>query len=141
MPTTVPIDGYFFVVPRWESAVMAEVMLRPVHDEDLDTIFEHTRDPDSVRMAAFTHKDPDDRAAFDAHWARIRARPDVTLRAIVADGTLAGTISSFVLEGDTEAASRFRDRGHRHRVRERPRQGDRGDRPAALLGPSDRRCI
>jgi RimJ/RimL family protein N-acetyltransferase len=103
MPTTVPIDGHpVFVIPVWQGVAMTEVVLRPVRDEDLDAIFEQMRDPDSVRMAAFTHEDPDDRAAFDAHMARIRARPDVTLRAIVADGVLAGTISSFVLEGETE---------------------------------------
>jgi RimJ/RimL family protein N-acetyltransferase len=53
-------------------------------------------------MAAFTHRDPDDRAAFDAHRARVGAAPGVTERAIIADGVLAGTIASFVMEGDTE---------------------------------------
>jgi RimJ/RimL family protein N-acetyltransferase len=92
----------FFVVPLWESVAMTEVVLRPVLDEDSDAIFEQMRDPDSVRMAAFTHRDPDDRAAFDEHRARVRASPGVTERAIIADGVLAGTIASFVMEGDTE---------------------------------------
>ncbi|MFD0202510.1 MULTISPECIES: GNAT family N-acetyltransferase [Saccharothrix] len=81
---------------------MAEVALRPVEDADLDALFEQMRDPESVRMAAFTAKDPDDRAAFDAHMAKIRAAPDITLRAVTLDGRLVGTISSFVVEGDTE---------------------------------------
>jgi RimJ/RimL family protein N-acetyltransferase len=81
---------------------MTEVTLRPVEDADLDAIFEHRRDPEAVRMAAFTAADPSDRAAFDEHMRRVRARPDVTLRAIVVDGVLAGTVSSFVIEGDTE---------------------------------------
>jgi RimJ/RimL family protein N-acetyltransferase len=81
---------------------MPEVTLRPMRDEDLDAVFDQMRDPLSVRMAAFTHKDPDDRAAFDAHMARVRAGPDITHRVIVADGVLAGTIASFVIEGDTE---------------------------------------
>lgn len=81
---------------------MAEVALRPVEDADLDALFEQMRDPESVRMAAFTTKDPDDRAAFDAHMAKLRAAPDITLRAVTHDGHFVGTISSFVMDGDTE---------------------------------------
>ncbi|WP_370946543.1 GNAT family N-acetyltransferase [Amycolatopsis sp. cg5] len=81
---------------------MAEVALRPLEDADLDAVFEQMRDPESVRMAAFTAKDPDDRAAFDAHMAKVRAAPDVTNRAVTLDGRFAGTIAAFVVEGDTE---------------------------------------
>jgi RimJ/RimL family protein N-acetyltransferase len=80
----------------------AEVRLRPVEDSDLDAFFEQMRDPESVRMAAFTAKDPDDRAAFDAHTARNRASPTGVMRAITVDGRLVGSIASFVIEGDTE---------------------------------------
>ncbi|QQQ78212.1 GNAT family N-acetyltransferase [Saccharothrix sp. 6-C] len=81
---------------------MAEVALRPVRDADLDALFEQMRDPESVRMAAFTAEDPDDREAFDLHLAKIRAAHDTTLRAVTLDGRLVGSISSFVVEGDTE---------------------------------------
>lgn len=80
----------------------AEVALRPIDDGDLDALFGQMRDPESVRMAAFTGPDPDDRAAFDAHMAKVRAAPDVTVRAVVHNGRLVGSISSFVMEGDTE---------------------------------------
>ncbi|GAA1350681.1 GNAT family N-acetyltransferase [Saccharothrix algeriensis] len=81
---------------------MGEVALRSVEDSDLDALFEQMRDPESVRMAAFTAEDPDDREAFDAHMAKVRASPDVTLRAVTRDGLLVGSISGFVVEGDTE---------------------------------------
>ncbi|MDT7786517.1 MAG: hypothetical protein QOF58_4936 [Pseudonocardiales bacterium] len=81
---------------------MRDVTLREVEDADLDTVFEFMRDPESVWMAAFTAKDPDDREAFDAHWRKILARPDTTNRVIVADGRVVGTIASFEMEGDTE---------------------------------------
>ena len=81
---------------------MSVVALRPVEDSDLDAVFHQMRDPESVRMAAFTAEDPDDRGRFDAHLARVRDSPDVTLRAVTCDGLLVGTISSFVVEGDTE---------------------------------------
>ena len=81
---------------------MAEVALRPLDDSDLDALFEFMRDPESVRMAAFTAEDPDDRRAFDAHMARVRTSPGVVLRAVTLDGALVGTTSSFVVDGDTE---------------------------------------
>ncbi|MEU6854157.1 GNAT family N-acetyltransferase [Actinacidiphila alni] len=61
-----------------------DVILREIRDSDLPVFFAHGQDPESVRMAAFTHEDPADRAAFDAHWARIRALPDVLNRTVVA---------------------------------------------------------
>ena len=81
---------------------MAVVALRPVEDEDLDALFQQMRDPEGVRMAAFTPEDPDDREAFDAHIARVRSAPDTTLRAVIRDGRLAGSIASFPLGGQTE---------------------------------------
>src|SRR4029453_9968193 len=81
---------------------MAPVALRKVEDADLDLIFAQMRDPEAVRMAAFTADDPDDRAGVDAHMIRLRTAPDITLRAIMDDGQLVGTIASFVAEGDTE---------------------------------------
>jgi RimJ/RimL family protein N-acetyltransferase len=81
---------------------MAEVALRPIEDSDLDALFEQMRDPESVRMAAFTTKDPDDRAAFEIHMAKVRTSPEVTTLAVTADGRLVGTIACFVVDGDTE---------------------------------------
>ena len=81
---------------------MAVVELRPVGDEDLDALFEQMRDPDGVRMAAFTPEDPDDRDAFDAHMSRVRSSPDITMRAVICDGHLAGSIASFPAGGQTE---------------------------------------
>ncbi|MGW7361686.1 GNAT family N-acetyltransferase [Streptomyces sp. NPDC054802] len=65
------------------------VVLREVRDSDLPVFFRHMSDPESNRMAAFTSEDPTDRAAFDAHWARIRAS-DAVIRTVVADGSVVG---------------------------------------------------
>ncbi|GAA2371830.1 GNAT family N-acetyltransferase [Dactylosporangium salmoneum] len=81
---------------------IGEVALRPVDDSDLDALFEQMRDPESVRMAAFVARNPDDRPAFDAHMAKIRASPEVTIRAVTVDGRLAGTVGSFAVDGETE---------------------------------------
>ena len=81
---------------------MAEVALRPVEEADLEALFAQNRDPESVKMAAFTGRDPDDREAFDAHMARLRASPDITLRVVTLDGHLVGSVAGFVMDGDTE---------------------------------------
>jgi RimJ/RimL family protein N-acetyltransferase len=81
---------------------VAAIALRPVEDADLDALFEQQRDPEAVRMAAFTAKDPDDREAFDAHLAKVRFSDGITHRAVTRDGVLVGSIAAFVMEGDTE---------------------------------------
>jgi RimJ/RimL family protein N-acetyltransferase len=81
---------------------MATIQLRSVTDSDLDAVFAQMRNPESVRMAAFTVEEPDDRQAFDTHIDTLRTAPDVTLRARTSDNELAGTISSFTLEGVAE---------------------------------------
>ena len=81
---------------------MATVELREVEGADSDAVFAQMRDPEAVRMAAFTADDPDDRAAFDRHLTRLRTDPDITLRAITEDGHLVGTIASFRVGADTE---------------------------------------
>jgi RimJ/RimL family protein N-acetyltransferase len=73
-----------------------EVQLREVAQSDLPIFFEHQRDPLAVHMAAFTAPNPNDRAAFNAHWGRILAGPSVTIQTIVVDGQVAGSVSSYM---------------------------------------------
>jgi RimJ/RimL family protein N-acetyltransferase len=86
-------------------AGMAEpVMLRSVAAADFDVLFEQGRDPEAVRVAAFTSKDPSDRAAFDAHWGRLLADASVRARTVVHEGRVVGSIVSFAKEKDREVA-------------------------------------
>jgi RimJ/RimL family protein N-acetyltransferase len=77
------------------------IALRPIEDADLDTLFDQMRDPEAVRMAAFTAENPDDRHAFDAHMARVRSSSAIT-RAVTCDGQLVGSIASFASGDQTE---------------------------------------
>ncbi|MBC2908197.1 GNAT family N-acetyltransferase [Streptomyces cupreus] len=63
-----------------------EVTLREVRDADLPVLFAHMNEPEGIRMAAFTAKDPSDNAHFQSHWARIRQDPAVIARTVVGDG-------------------------------------------------------
>lgn len=78
------------------------ITLRTLRDDDLDDLFQWESDPKAANMAAFTRPDPTDRAAFDAHYQRVRSNPDVTIQAIAEDGTLVGMIASFSIEGQRE---------------------------------------
>ena len=73
-----------------------EVRLRPVEDQDLGVFFEHQADPEANEMAAFPARGQDQ---FAAHWARVRADDASVLRTIVANGTVAGYITSWEQEG------------------------------------------
>jgi len=73
-----------------------EVRLREVVDADLPVFFEQQLDPQANYMAAFTSRDPTDRAAFDAHWARVRAKDTVNMRTILVDGMVAGHVASYI---------------------------------------------
>src|SRR5258708_39221039 len=71
------------------------VVLREVVDSELPIFFEHQRDPEAVRMAAFPSRDHD---AFMTHWAKLRREPSNIIRTIVCDGQVAGNIGSWIVE-------------------------------------------
>ena len=81
---------------------LGPVVLREIEDRDLSVLFEHSTDPDAIRMAAFTSPNPDDRTAFERRWARLRGDGSTTNRVIEIDGRVVGHIASFDLEGRRE---------------------------------------
>ncbi len=80
----------------------AEVRLRNVQDKDLDIFFEHQQDIVSQQMAAFIHKDPSDRTAFDAHWNKIMNNKEVIIKTILFEDQVAGHIAKFVMFDEPE---------------------------------------
>lgn len=83
---------------------MDELLLRPVVADDLPIFFEQQADPDANYMAAFTVKDPGDRAAFMARWQRILADTTVIIRTVVTDGAVAGSVLSYEEESRPEVS-------------------------------------
>lgn len=83
---------------------MTEVILRELRDEDLDTLFQQQLDPEANHMAAFTKEDPSDREAYMAHMAKVRGSDGVTLRAVLVDGELAGSVLVHNWFGEPEVA-------------------------------------
>ena len=74
------------------------VTLRGVEPGDLPTFYEQQLDADAARMAAVPSRD---RPAFDAHWEKnVLGNPAAINRTIVVDGQVAGTIGSWLQEGE-----------------------------------------
>lgn len=68
------------------------MILRNVTDEDLPIFFEHQRDPEALRMAAFSSRERD---AFMTHWRTNVLRPGNISRTIVVGGVVVGNIGSW----------------------------------------------
>ncbi len=76
--------------------------LRAVEDDDLPVFFAQQLDAEARQMAAFTVKDPTDRAAFLAYWRRNLANPTAIHRTIMVDGAVVGSVASYADEGRQE---------------------------------------
>ena len=81
-----------------------DVQLRDVVDADLPIFFAYQQEPTAVHMAAFTAKDPSDRAAFMTHWAKIRADHNITIQTILVQGEVAGSVLCYGPLGETEVS-------------------------------------
>ncbi|MHA7276549.1 GNAT family N-acetyltransferase [Arthrobacter sp. HLT1-21] len=69
--------------------------LRAVEPSDLDEFFTHQLDPSANHMAAFTAKNPADRGVFNHHWQNILNDPQITVRTILNDGAVVGSILAY----------------------------------------------
>ncbi|MFJ8539935.1 GNAT family N-acetyltransferase [Streptomyces sp. NPDC093591] len=78
-----------------------QIALREVHDSDLPVFYRQMNDPEALRMAAFTAKDPADWDAFAAFWQRIRSSADV-VRTVLADGDVVGSTAVYGVPGERE---------------------------------------
>lgn len=85
------------------------ITLRAVEPSDLDEFFSHQLDPSANHMAAFSAKNPSDRGVFNHHWQNILNDPTVTVRTIVADGDVVGSILAY-RDGDIPEISYWIDK-------------------------------
>ena len=82
----------------------ANLYLREVNDDALLVFFEMQKDPEAVRMAAFTPENPADREAFEAHWQRIMNTETVIVRTVIWNGEVAGHVLSYEVLGKPEVS-------------------------------------
>lgn len=80
----------------------AAITIRNVETSDIATFFEQQLDPEANRMAAFVREDPQDRAAFDAHWKRILESTGIVNKTILRGEEIAGHVSCYPQEEKLE---------------------------------------
>jgi RimJ/RimL family protein N-acetyltransferase len=81
---------------------MTGIELRKTTIADLDDLFEFQCDREAIYLAAFTPKDPFDKAAYIEKWTKILADPAITNRTIFIDGKITGSVAKYVMEGNAE---------------------------------------
>ena len=87
-----------------QSPATGGIGLRDRIDADLLVFFEQQLDPDANYMAAFTAKNPADREAFMAHWAKILGDAAIPIKTILFEGQVAGYVLCHGWFGDPEVS-------------------------------------
>lgn len=76
---------------------MSGVRLREVLESDLPVFFEHQREPEANRMAAFPARDRD---AFMTHWTtKVLGQETAVVRTVLLDGQVVGNVVSWEQDG------------------------------------------
>lgn len=84
------------------TANKLDIKLRPTQISDLDTLFQFQLDKEGGYLAAFMPKDPTDKAAYLTKFTKLLSDPTVNNQTIVIDNIIVGSITKFIMEGDTE---------------------------------------
>jgi RimJ/RimL family protein N-acetyltransferase len=72
-----------------------DLLLRDVIEDDLPVFFGQQLDPNANPMTAFTAQEPMHRGAYNGHWNTILADVTTTIKTIVFDGQVVGSILSY----------------------------------------------
>jgi ribosomal-protein-alanine N-acetyltransferase len=79
-----------------------ELQLRKTEADDLEVLFLFQLNEEANKLAAFTSKDPTDKAAYLSKYIKLLSDPTVNNLTIIVDNTIAGSIAKFEIEGDAE---------------------------------------
>ncbi|MEO5943595.1 MAG: GNAT family N-acetyltransferase [Ferruginibacter sp.] len=79
-----------------------KLKLRKSKESDLDLFFQFQLDEEANYLAAFTSKDPADRAAYIEKYTKHLNDPTINNQTIIVDDTIVGSIAKFIIFGDTE---------------------------------------
>ena len=79
-----------------------KIKLRPTKIDDLEFFFNFQLDKEANHLAAFTPKDPTDKAAYLSKYTKLLNDPTVNMQTIIVDNVIVGSISKFEIEGEAE---------------------------------------
>ena len=78
------------------------ITLTRTEEEDLNAFFQFQLDKEANHLAAFTSKDPNDKAAYLEKYTKFLTDPTKNMRTIKVNNEIVGSISKFVIENDAE---------------------------------------
>jgi len=73
--------------------------LRPTTASDLPVLFAQQNEPGAAEMVGFT---PRDWPAFEAHWTKLIANPELWTQTVEVDGQVAGYVLAYETDGAWE---------------------------------------
>lgn len=79
-----------------------QIQLRQTQKNDLEILFQFQLDKDAIYLAAFTPKDPTDKAAYLEKYTKHLNDATINMQTILVDETIVGSLAKFEMEGDTE---------------------------------------
>lgn len=76
------------------------ITLVETEEDDLNTFFQFQLDQEANYLAAFTAKDPTDKAAYIEKYTRFLTDPTINMRTIKAGDEIVGSIAKFIMGDD-----------------------------------------
>ena len=80
----------------------SEIILRRTEITDLEYFFIFQLDQEANYLAAFTPKDPTDKAAYLQKHTKLLNDPTINMQTILVKNLVAGSVSKFEIEGEAE---------------------------------------
>jgi len=79
-----------------------DLRLRKTVEADLEIFFVNQTDPEANFMAAFTPKNPRDKAAYMKRWTRLLQNDDINMQTILLGDEVVGCVVKFTMNGVAE---------------------------------------
>lgn len=74
------------------------ITLTKTEKDDLDAFFQFQLDNEANYLAAFTAKDPNDKAAYIEKYSKFLTDPTINMRTIKANDEIVGSVSKFIMQ-------------------------------------------
>ena len=85
-----------------KSMTDINITLAKTEKDDLNAFFQFQLDNEANHLAAFTAKDPNDKAAYIKKYTKFLTDPTITMQTIRVNGDIAGSIAKFVMNNEAE---------------------------------------
>lgn len=87
-------------IPTCQKMANVTITLTETAIDDLNAFFQFQLDKEANYLAAFTPKDPNDKAAYLEKYTKHLMDPAIHMRTIKVNHEIAGSIAKFVMEGE-----------------------------------------